>query len=88
MEHDTILLPAGYDPCTRDGSCLSRRVLLKGIGIACLGLVPLVQACDNAFSREGKGNVTARTGSAIRAMRPPIDASAPAETRTATFALG
>jgi hypothetical protein len=87
MKQDTTLLPPGYDPCTQDG-CLSRRVLLKGIGIACLGLVPLVQACDNAFSREGKGNVAARAGSASRAMRPPIDASAPAETRTATFALG
>ena len=87
MEHGTTLLPPGYDPCTRDG-CLSRRIFLKGIGIACLGLVPLLQACDTAFSREEKGSVRARTGSASRALRPPIDVSAPAETRTATFALG
>ncbi len=88
MKHDTIMLPAFYDPCTRDGGCLSRRVFLKGIGIACLGLVPLLQGCDNAFSREGKGNVTAKTGTAPRGVRPPIDASAPAGTLTATFALG
>ncbi len=88
MKHDTMLLPAGVDLCTRDGSCLSRRIFLKGVGIACLGLVPLLQACDTAFSREGKGNERARTESAARALRPPIDVSAPAETRTATFALG
>ena len=88
MEHDTILLPAGCDPCTRDGSCLSRRIFLKGIGIACLGLAPLLQACDTAFSREGKGKERARTESAPRALMPPIDVSAPAETRTATFSLG
>ena len=88
MEHDTILLPNGYDPRTGDGRCLSRRIFLKGMGIACLGLAPLLQACDTAFSREEKGNARARTGSAPRALRPPIDVSAPAETRTATFALG
>ena len=88
MEHDTILRQAGYDPYTRDDSCLSRRIFLKGIGIACLGLAPLLQACDTAFSREEKGNERGRAGSASRALRPPIDVSAPAETRTATFALG
>ena len=87
MKQDTTLLPPGYDPCTRDG-CLSRRVLLKGIGIACLGIAPLLQACDTAFSREEEGSVRARTESASPALRPPIDVSAPAETRTATFALG
>lgn len=87
MKHDTML-PTGYEQCPRDGGGLSRRVFLKGIGIACLGLVPLLQACDNAFSREGKGNVTAKKGTAPRAARPPLDASAPAVTRTATFSLG
>ncbi len=87
MKHDTTLLPPGCNPCTRDG-CLSRRCFLKGIGIACLGFVPLLQACDTAFSREEKGNERVKTGSAPRAMRPPIDLSAPAEIRTATFALG
>jgi len=88
MEHGTILLPTGYDPHTWDGSDLSRRIFLKGIGIACLGFGPFLQACDNAFSRGEKGDEMARTGSVPRAMRPPIDASAPEETQTATFALG
>ena len=68
MKHDTILLPTGYDPCTRDGGCLSRRIFLKGIGIACLGLAPLLQACDTAFSREGTGNREGKDG--IRSPRP------------------
>jgi|WetSurMetagenome_2_1015567.scaffolds.fasta_scaffold1628775_1 hypothetical protein len=88
MKHDTVLFPTGYDPCTRDGGCPSRRIFLKGIGIACLGFVPFLQGCDNAFSREGKGKETARTGPTPRAVRPPIDVSAPAETQMATFALG
>jgi len=88
MEHDTMLRQTGYDPCTGDGGCLSRRIFLKGIGIACLWLAPLLQACDTAFSREEKGSVRARTESASPALRPPIDVSAPAEIRTATFALG
>ena len=88
MEHDTMLRQTGYDPCTGDGGCLSRRIFLKGIGIACLWLAPLLQACDTAFSREGTGTERAGTGPAPRAVRPPIDVSAPAETRTATFALG
>lgn len=88
MEHDAILLPTGYDPCTRDGGCLSRRIFLKGIGIACLGFVPLLQACDTAFSREDKMSTMARAGSVPRAMRPSIDLSVPAEIRTATFSLG
>ncbi|MHB8771425.1 MAG: hypothetical protein ACYC7J_10530 [Syntrophales bacterium] len=88
MEHDMLPLPSGYDPWSRDGGCLSRRIFLKGVGIACLGFVPLLQACDSAFSREGKGNERTGAGSAPRAARPLIDLSAPAGTRTATFALG
>lgn len=87
MEH-TILRQAGYDPCTRDGSCMSRRIFLKGVGIACLGIAPLLQACDTAFSREETGNPRGKAASASPALRPPIDVSAPAGTRTATFALG
>jgi hypothetical protein len=86
MEHDTILRQAGHDPRTRDGSCLSRRIFLKGVGIACLGIAPFLQACDTAFSREG--NERTRTASVSPSLRPPIDLFAPTETRMATFALG
>ena len=88
MEHGTIPLSTGYDLCNRDGGCLSRRVFLKGVGIACLGFIPLLQACDAAFSREGEEGTRSGAVPARRAMRPPIDVSAPEETRTATFGLG
>lgn len=88
MKHDAITVPTGPDPGARYNGCLSRRIFLKGVGIACLGFAPLLQACDSAFSREEKGNATARTGSAPRGERPPLDVAAPALTRTATFALG
>ena len=88
MENRMKLLPAGHNPDTRKGCALSRRIFLKGVGIASLGLVPFLQACDNAFSLGGKENEMASTGSIPRAMRPPIDVSAPAEIRTATFSLG
>jgi hypothetical protein len=87
MEHGMKLLPPGRSPDILTRCALSRRIFLKGVGIASLGLVPFLQACDNAFSLGGKENATS-TGSIPRAMRPPIDVSAPAEIRTATFALG
>lgn len=88
MEHGTTLLPTGYDLNICDGRDVSRRIFLKGIGgIACLGFVPILQACDNV-SQGGKGKEMAITGSVAHAMRPPIDASAPAQTQQATFALG
>lgn len=88
MEQGMKLLPAGHSPDTRKGGALSRRMFLKGVGVACLGVAPFLQACDNAFSLGGKENGTATTGAVPRAKRPPIDVSVPAETRTATFALG
>jgi hypothetical protein len=88
MEHRTILIHPGHDPDTRDKSDLSRRIFLTGIGIACLGFAPFLQACDNAFSRGEKGNGVARTGPITHGLRPPIDGSTPAKIQTATFALG
>jgi hypothetical protein len=76
-----------YDLVTGDGRSLSRRIFLKGVGIACLGVVPILQACDSAFSRDDKGSAAAG-GPLPRPMRPPIDVSVPAKTRTATFSLG
>lgn len=88
MEHRTILLPAGYDPNSLDGSNMSRRIFLRGVGIACLGFAPFLQACDNAFSSGEKGSGMARKGPAPQGMRPPIDATVPAKIETATFSLG
>lgn len=88
MEHATVRFSIGDDPSALGWIDLSRRLFIKGVGIACLGFVPLLQACDDAFLRGGKANGAAGAGSVPRAIRPPLDASAPLETRTATFALG
>jgi len=50
-------------------------MLLKGIGIVCLGFGPFLQSCENMTW-------------GIEKMKPPIDLSAPSKTETATFALG
>lgn len=88
MEHGTRTLPAEDGRFSREWSELSRRFFLRGIGVACLGMVPLLQACDNAFSRGASVDGSAGTGGLPGAMMPPIDATAPTETQTATFALG
>ena len=67
---------------------VNRRIFLKGVGIACLGFVPLLQACDNIMSQRGKEKKMASNVSAVQALRPPIDLSAPAKTQAATFSLG
>ena len=65
---------------------LNRRVLLAGIGIACLALISLSQGCDNAFSSEEKKEA-AMIGS-VSHVGPAIDLAAPSKTETATFSLG
>jgi hypothetical protein len=88
MERGTMLLPTG-NLYAYEGRDVGRRMFLKGMGaIACLGFVPILQACDNALSQKGKGKNMVSTVPAAHAMRPQIDASAPAKTQTATFALG
>ena len=87
MEQGTILT-TGYNPNLSGGGRVSRRIFLAGMGIACLGFVPLLQACDKALPQRGKEKEMTGTVSVVNAVRPPIDASAPAKTQTATFALG
>ena len=49
----------------------------------------LLQACDDiASTKERDDMVTNKPASAFHLKKPPIDLSAPAETETATFALG
>lgn len=88
MENRTIWPTAGDDPAPRHKSDLTRRILLMGIGIACLGFIPLFQGCDEIFSRGEKEKRTPGTDSVSRAAPPPIDAAVPANIQTATFALG
>ena len=75
---------------------LSRRSLMKLIGVSIFGMGLGISACDlsNADSaptakikRESKMKST-QSNATIETRIPPIDAAAPTETSTATFALG
>jgi hypothetical protein len=75
---------------------LSRRSLMKWIGLSTFGLGFGIHACDysNSDSTPTPGKKkenqmkSIKSGKAIETRIPPIDAAAPAETDTATFALG
>ena len=75
---------------------LSRRSLMKLIGLSTLGMGLWTSACehssvDSAPTAETKkeSEMESTTSNATNNTRiPPIDAAAPAETSTATFALG
>jgi hypothetical protein len=75
---------------------LSRRSLMKLIGLSTFGMGIWISACDHSstdsaptmeMKREDEMQSTL-SNAAIQTRIPPIDAAAPAETSTATFALG
>ena len=75
---------------------LSRRSLMKLIGWTIFGMGFLINACDQSnadsaptlgITKENKMKST-KPDVTIKTSIPPIDAAAPAETSTATFALG
>jgi hypothetical protein len=75
---------------------LSRRSLMKLIGLSTFGMGFWINACDhsNADSAPTLGikeeikMESIKSNAIIETRIPPIDASAPSETSTATFALG
>jgi len=75
---------------------LSRRSLMKLIGLSTFGMGIWISACDHSstdsaptmeMKREDEMQSTL-SNAAIQTRIPPIDAAASAETSTATFALG
>ncbi len=77
-------------------SYLSRRSMMKLLGLSAFGMGPWISGCnqtnaDSALTRkvkkEGKMEST-KSIATIQKKLPALDAAAPAETRTATFALG
>ena len=75
---------------------LSRRSLMKLVGLSTIGIGFWINACDhsNADSvptlgiKEENKMESIKSNTAIKTRIPPIDAAAPPETSTATFALG
>ena len=77
-------------------SYLSRRSLMKLIGLSAIGMGFGISVCDHSNADSAptadikKGNKMGSTKSntTIKTRMPAIDAAVPAETSTATFALG
>jgi len=75
---------------------LSRRSLMKLIGLSSFGMGLWISACDysNADSapraeiKEENKMESTKSNATIETRIPTLDAAVPAETRTATFALG
>ena len=75
---------------------LSRRSLMKLIGLSAFGVGLWISACDhsNADSaptakiKKGSKMESTKSNATIKTRIPTIDAAAPAETSMATFALG
>jgi hypothetical protein len=73
-----------------------RRWFLKICGLSAVGALPVLQACKKTADRTPDSVLTDITAPATRPSPegraslplPPIDAAAPGEFRTATFALG
>jgi hypothetical protein len=84
------------DQETKIYAYLSRRSLMKLLGISTFGMGLWISGCnqsnaDSALTRkvkkEGKMEST-KSIATIQKRLPSLDAAAPAETRTASFALG
>jgi hypothetical protein len=87
---------ANGDQETEIYTYLSRRNLVKLIGLSTFGMGLWISACDHSnadsapraeIKKEHKMEST-QSNVTIKTRISPIDAAAPAETSTATFALG
>ena len=79
----------GHDQFAPGHWTMGRRAFLTYILVICTGLVLFLQACNaQEAQRERQDASATRTHPGHHTARPPIDASTPAKTETATFALG
>jgi hypothetical protein len=84
------------DQETKSYTYLSRRNVMKLFGISSFGMGLWISGCDHSSAdsalkmevkKEGKMEST-KSIATIQKKLPSLDTAAPAETRTATFALG
>ena len=79
----------GRDHATADGPASGRAIVLFGLFFLMTGCLLFLQACDTVEATKERENMAmTKTESVLYLQRPPIDLAAPAETETATFALG
>ena len=89
MSHQNRGLCLRHDRSTKGYQGLGRRVFLIQMLVALAGLALALQACGPVeAAKERENGAMKKTHSASSVVRPPIDASAPVKTETATFALG
>jgi hypothetical protein len=62
-------------------------VMIIGMFLGCQNSTPTASQGSNPAKGQQEAMMT-RTGPISKALKPPIDLSAPANTETATFALG
>ena len=84
------------DEETKIHTYLSRRSVMKLLGLSTFGMGLGISGCDHSnadsaltrkVKKEGKMESTKSIATTQKRL-PSLDAAAPAETRTATFALG
>ena len=84
------------DQETKNYTYLSRRSLMKLLGLSTFSMGLWISGCDHSnadsapkmeVKKEGKMEST-KSIATIQKKLPSLDTAAPAETRTATFALG
>ena len=79
----------GSDHATADGPPSGRAIVLFGLVFLMTGCVLFLHACDTVEATKERENMAmTKPELALHLEKPPIDLSAPAETETATFALG
>ena len=85
------------DQDTRTYTYLSRRSVMKLIGLSTFGMGLWMSGCDHRSAdsaltvdveKESNMESIATTTETSNTIRPSLDDAAPAETQTATFALG
>jgi hypothetical protein len=87
---------ANGDQETETYTYLSRRSLMKLIGLSTFGMGLWISACDHSSAdsaptaeiKEKSKMESTKSNATIETRIPTLDAAAPAETSTATFALG
>jgi hypothetical protein len=89
MDDHNIIFRLRHDRSTHAHPNFSKRSILTEIVFICLGLIPFLQACKMVEATKERENMSMTETNPVRYMaKPPIDASAPVRTETATFALG
>ena len=89
MDQKKSALILNHDGCGQRPPDLSRRFFLSAAIVLLSGLFLFLEACDKINGTGEKETMAMTKINSVPSLPiPPIDASAPAKTETATFGLG